>query len=154
VAGRYLIPLAFLAIVIAVIANVLLLSADPSSELAWWVNQEIYSRLRGLIYLLDDASVSPPMALLAAIAVGLLCYRMRRRTFVCFAANHAAAVALFFAAFSDFSVKAAAIRGAPPLHLLLSVNWDWPVLAALLVALVSCIPCHLDYLLASRRRRG
>ena len=145
-AGRYIVPLALLAVVTAVIANALLLSADPSSTLAWWINQEIYSRLRGLIYLLDAASIAPQVALLGALATGLLGYALRKRSSVCFAANHAAAIALFFAAFSNFSVEAATIDTTAPLRVLISANWDWPVIVALLAALVSCIPCHLDYL--------
>jgi hypothetical protein len=153
VVRRYLVPMTFLAIISTVLANVLLLSAEPTSELAWWINQEIYSRLRGLIYLIDNVSVSPGMALIVIIAVGAFSFVMRRRASVCFVANHAAAVALAYAALFNVSVKAAALgtTAGSQLHVLLSSSWDRPALVALLAAVASCIPCHLDYLLAKRR---
>jgi hypothetical protein len=146
VAGRYLIPTIFLTVLVLVIGNGLFLAADPASSVAWWINQEVYARLRGLIYLVDDAELPPAFAILIAVGIASLCYLARQRAFVCFAANHGAAVGLFYAAFTNFSVKAAALGAPAPLHLILVMNWDWPMLVAILAALISCIPCHLDYL--------
>lgn len=144
---RHAAPISLLLVLIVTIASALLLPVNPSSRLLWFANQEMYSRLRELMYLLATPPFSLPAALVICVAGLLLLFAFRRNGPVCFLANHAALATVLLVAFSNWRRSSQA-----SLTVLLDQGaFPWPGRADNVLAIcaaataISCLACHWQY---------
>ena len=145
---RHAAPVSFLVILIATIASAILLSVFPGSQLLWFANQEMYARLRELMYLLATPPFSLPIALALCVAVLVALIGFRKNNAICFLANHASLAAVVLLALTNWrrSPQASLTALYQPGDLLwLAGRIDEVLVTYGLMIAASCVACHWRY---------
>jgi hypothetical protein len=144
---RYIVPLSFLLLMATATAAAGLLGYCGASGVLWWMNQEVYSRLRGIFYLTELLPLGPFQlaSLFLVLAAALVAFGRNER--VAFLANHAALVAAVCAGLFNWRASVAMLLPfAPDTSLLVVSRIDWPLALGVILALASTLSCHWRYL--------
>jgi hypothetical protein len=144
---RTIVPLSFLLVLATASAAAGLLGHCGTSGALWWMNQEVYSRLRGIFYLTDTLPLGPfALASLLLLAAAAL-IAAGRHPRVIFLANHVALVAAIYVALVDWKARVAtALAFAPKMSLIMVSRIDGVLALAVTAALAATIACHWHYL--------
>jgi hypothetical protein len=151
---RSIVPLSFLLLMATATAAAGMLGYCGGSGVLWWMNQEVYARLRGIFYLTDLLPLGPFefASILFLSAAALVAFGRNER--VAFLANHIALLAVLYAGMVDWQANVAMLLPFAPDFSLVMSRVDWPLALAVIVALASTISCHWRYLSAPFRRRA
>jgi hypothetical protein len=150
---RYIVPLTFLLVLATASAAAGLLGLCGTSGALWWMNQEVYSRLRGIFYLTETLPLGPfeLASLFLLAAAGLIAVGRHPRAI--FLANHVALVAAIYVALVDWKASvAAALPFTPDMSLIMASRIDWALALAAIAALASTVACHWQYFRARLAR--
>jgi hypothetical protein len=150
---RNIVPLAFLLLLATSSLAVGLLGDYNASAALWWMNQEVYSRLRGIFYMTELLPIGPfeLAAILVVSAAVLVAFGRSERA--AFMANHIALVTAAYAGLFHWKVSVAMqLPFTPNFSLLIASRIDLALAIGVFLALASTASCHWLYLSAPFRR--
>ena len=152
---RYIAPLGFFTVLIFTVVSSRLLGQFSSSPFLWWVNQELYSRLRQILYIFDSAPVAVGLIALASIAgIGLL-YLFKRVETAVFIVNHMALLTLVLTQIADAkaSYSTSLLGAASGGYLSIIGRFDSYAAFGCIILMLSSLACHRAYLNEALRSR-
>ena len=149
---RYIVPLSFLLLLATATAAAGLLGYCGGSGVLWWMNQEVYARLRGIFYLTELLPLGPFQlaSILLLMAAALVAFGRNER--VAFLANHIALIVAVYAGLFDWHANVAMLLPFAPDFSLVVSRIDWPLALSVIAVLASTLSCHWRYLRAPFRR--